>query len=440
MKRGSAKLQRPYGLHRRSTYEEQVQYIKEHNGEFLVHGPDRTSTTIEMMSPYLSAWKTAQQAIIAKKQNQLNYWKGAANGEGASAGGDAPMAMQPEMAGDDFQSMPNTVDEMVVGRSNAVAQHRMEQRDRLDMHLERAARNEEERHATHDEFFIGSDPDLELAEHEGLDVQPLQPPRTGPQPSTETLREAAIHGGRMGALAGAAARGVQLAGKFARGAIGSLSRDALAGELEFATVGGVAGEGLAAAGLTGGVLGAGALPVLAGVAGTLMAGAAIGSLTGIGGGVVNNLEHRLMTSIHRLGDEIGHLGHNAGALEAQERGIDARPAPMAIGWERAAGPDRMVRTQPLAPPSYEHARQQAAGSVLSSATTVSLPGSASTFLPSRHDGSSGRPMRDMPLPNFPGGMSGPRPLTNVERAALYRDASTNPRHARPFHGHGLGRG
>jgi hypothetical protein len=153
------------------------------------------------------------------------------------------------------------------------------------------------------------------------------------------------------------------------------------------------------------------------------------------------LEHRLMTSIHRLGDEIGHLGHNAGALEAQERGIDARPAPMAIGWDRAAGPDRMVRTQPLAPPSYEHARQQAAsGSALSSATTVSLPGSASTFLPSRHDGSSGRPMRDMPLPNFPGGMSGPRPLTSVERAALYRDASTNPRHARPFHGHGLGRG
>ena len=162
-----------------------------------------------------------------------------------------------------------------------------------------------------------------------------------------------------------------------------------------------------------------------------MAGAAI---------VVNNLERRLTTSIHRLGDEIGHLGHNAGALEAQERGINARPAPMAIGWEQAAGPDRMVRTQPLAPPSYEHARQQT-GSALSSATTVSIPGSASTFLPSRPlQGSAGRPTRDVSMPNFPGGMNGPRPLSNVERAVIYREASTNPRYARPQHGNGLGRG
>ena len=431
MKRGAAKLQRPYGLRRRSTYEEQMQYIKEHNGEFLVHGPDRTSTTIEMMSPYLSAWKTAQQAIIAKKQAQLSYWKGEANGGGAGAG-DAPMAMQLEMDGDAFQSIPSTVDEMVEGRSNAVAQHRAEQMDRLSMHLDRAARNEEERHATHGEFFIGSDPDLELAQHEGVDVQPLQIPRTGPPASAESLREAAVNSGRMGALAGTAARGVQLAGNFARGAMGSLARDALAGELEFATLAGVTGEGLAAAGLTGGVLGAGALPVMAAAAGTLLTGAAIGGLTGMGGGIVNNLEHRLMTSIHRLGDEIGHLGHTAGALEAQERGIDARPAPMAIGWDRAVGPDRMVNPQPLAPPSYEHARNAAGSGTLSSATTVSIPGSASTFLPSRGA------MRDIPMPNFPGGMAGPRPLTNVERAALYRDASA-PRYATPLHGHGLGR-
>jgi hypothetical protein len=155
------------------------------------------------------------------------------------------------------------------------------------------------------------------------------------------------------------------------------------------------------------------------------------------------LEHRLMTGIHRFGTEIGNLGHNAGALEAQDRGINARPAPMAIGWEQAAGPDRMVRTQPLAPPSYEHARQQA-GSALSSATTVSIPGSASTFLPSRPlQGSAGRPMRDAPMPNFPGGMSGPNPLTNADRAALYRIAVDPHRSTRapgaPRHGNGLGR-
>ena len=308
------------------------------------------------------------------------------------------------------------------------------------MHLERAARNEEERHESHQEFFIGSDPDLELAQHEGLDVQPLQPPRTGPQPTMESLREAAIKGGRMGALAGAATRGVQLAANFTRGAAGSLARDALAGELEFATLGGVAGEGLAAAGLTGGILGAGAVPVLGAAAGTLLAGAALGSLTGMGGGIVNNLEHRLMTSIHRLGDEMGHLGHNAGALEAQERGIDARPAPMAIGWEHAAGPDRMARTQPLAPSSYSELRVAAGGvgalssgpSAISSATTFSIPGSGAPSLTPRPS------MRNVPLPNFPGGMNGPRPLTNVERMALHRQASARP--GVPHHGHGLGRG
>ena len=47
----------PYGLHRRPTYDELVQYIKRDNGEFLVKAPDRTSTIVEMTSPYLSAWK-----------------------------------------------------------------------------------------------------------------------------------------------------------------------------------------------------------------------------------------------------------------------------------------------------------------------------------------------------------------------------------------------
>jgi hypothetical protein len=119
---------------------------------------------------------------------------------------------------------------------------------------------------------------------------------------------------------------------------------------------------------------------------------------------------------------------------------------MALGWDRAVGPDHMAQPQ-LAHSSYEHARQQAAvvpGSSApgvapsgpSSATTVSIP-SASTFLPSRR---SGQPMRDVPLPNFPGGMHGPRPLTNVERAVLHREASARTRYARPTHDHGLGRG
>ena len=202
------------------------------------------------------------------------------------------------------------------------------------------------------------------------------------------------------------------------------------------------GEGAAAAGLAGGVLGTGALPVLGAAAGTILAGAALGTMTGIGTGVANNLEHRLMTGVHWLGGEMGHLAHNAGTIEAQERGIDARPAPMALGRDRAVGPDHMAQPQ-LAHSSYEQARQHAgsgapggAPSAPSSATTVSIP-SASTFLPSRRG--SGHAMRDMPLPNFPGGMHGPRPLTNVERAALHREATTTRRDARPIHGHGLGR-
>ena len=448
---GSAKTQqsyqKPYGLRRRGTYEEQVQYIKRQNGEFLVHAPDRTSTMIEMMSPYLSAWKTIQQAVINKKQAELAYWTDGSNGLGD---GSAPMPMRagPGNADEAFQSIPGTINEMVDGRSNAVSQYRLEQRDRLNMHLERAARNEHERQSGYDQFFIGSDPDLELAHHEGLDLHPLQPPQTGPPEDPETLREAAINGGRLGALTGAAARGAQLAGSFGRGALGSLARDALAGELEFTTLGGVVGEGVAATGLAGGVLGPAFIPVLGAAAGTLLAGAALGTMTGIGTGIANNLENRLMTGVHWLGHEMGHLAHNAGAIEAQERGIDARPAPMALGWERAAGPDHMVQPQSAAPSSYEHARQHA-NSALSSATTVSLPGSASTFLPSRPlMGSAGRPMRDIPMPNFPGGLHGPRPLTNVERAALHREASTNPRYTRPLgatpgaplHGHGLGRG
>ena len=443
---GATEIHRPYGLHRRATYDELVQYIKRDNGEFLVHAPDRKSTIIEMMSPYLSAWKISQQAIIAQKQAQLAYWTDGTNGGGQ---GDAPMPLRagPGHEDEGFQSLPGTIDGMVDGRENAVAQHREEQRDRLNMYMEKASQNEHDRQRGYDQFFIGSDPDLELADHEGVDLRPLEIPRTGPQASSESLREAAVRGGQQGALAGAAARGAQLAGSFGRGALGSLARDAFAGELGLTTLGGVVGEGVAATGLAGGVLGPGLVPVLGAAAGTLLAGAALGTLTGIGTGIADNLEHRLATGVHWLGEEMGHLAHNAGAIGAQERGIDARPAPMALDWERAVGPHQMAQPLLSPPPSsYEHARVSAANSALSSATTVSIP-SASTFLPSRQ--SIGRPMHDIPLPNFPGGMNGPRPLTQVQRAALHRDhaatsslRSTRPPGAAPGappHPHGLGR-
>jgi hypothetical protein len=262
-----------------------------------------------------------------------------------------------------------------------------------------------------------------------VDLRPLEPPRTGPQPTAETLREAAVQGGRMGALSGAAAAGAQLAGSFGRGALGSLARDALAGELEFATLGGVLGEGAAAAGLAGGVLGAGAVPVLGAAAGTLLAGAALGSLTGIGSGIASNLENRLATGVHWMGEEMGHLAHSAGALVAQERGIDARPAPMALDWERAVGPGRTIQPQ-TSTPSYEQARQES----LSSGTTVSIPGSASTFVPSRR-GFTG----DIPLPNFPGGMNGPPPLPYVPGGGSGARPNATRRGAMPDHPHGLGR-
>ena len=442
MTKVSAQISKNYnGLRRRGTYEEQVQYIKRQNGEFLIKAPDRTSTTIEMMSPYLSAWKAIQQAIITKKQAELAYWTDGSNGVGD---GNAPLIMQPGPGnGDDaFQSMPSTVNQMIDGRLDAVSEYRAQQRDRLNMHLERAAQNVHDRQQSHQQFFIGSDPDLELAQHEGLDLEPLETPQAAPPSTTESLREAAINGGRLGALTGAAARGAQLAGSFGRGALGSLARDAFAGELEFTTLGGIMGEGAAAAGLTGGVLGPALVPVLGAAAGTILAGAAIGTMTGIGTGVAGNLENRLMTGVHWIGDHLGHVAHNAGALDAHERGIDARPAPMALDWDRAVGIDH--RAQPrLESGSYEHARQFASAGSLAAAAAVPVPstiGSLSSGTTVSIPRSSRSSIHDLPLPNFPGGMNGPRPLTNVERSVLNREASANLRYARPPHGHGIGRG
>jgi len=216
----AAELHRPYGLRRRATYDELVQYIKRDNGEFLVPTPDRTSTIIEMMSPYLSAWKVSQQAMIAQKQAQLAYWSSNVNGSGQ---GDTALPPQ-NLPQEDWHSIPQSVEMMIDGRSRAVGQYRQQQADRLHMHLERASQNEHDRQRGYDEFFIGSDPGAELAQHEGVDLRPLEPPRTGPQPTAETLREAAVQGGRMGALSGVAAAG-------ARGALAEGRWEALRGTL-----------------------------------------------------------------------------------------------------------------------------------------------------------------------------------------------------------------
>ena len=107
---------RPYGLHRRPTYDELVQYIKRDNGEFLVHAPDRTSTVIEMMSPYLSAWKSTQQALINKKQAELAYWKDGAEG-------DAPLPVREGEEG--WANIPTEVNDMVDGRMEGMAGQRI---------------------------------------------------------------------------------------------------------------------------------------------------------------------------------------------------------------------------------------------------------------------------------------------------------------------------
>ena len=41
----AAELHRPYGLRRRATYDELVQYIKRDNGEFLVPTPDKAPSS-----------------------------------------------------------------------------------------------------------------------------------------------------------------------------------------------------------------------------------------------------------------------------------------------------------------------------------------------------------------------------------------------------------
>ena len=422
---GPSELRRPYGLRRRATYDELVQYIKRDNGEFLVHAPDRQSTIIEMMSPYLSAWKTQQQAMIAKKQAELAYWTLATNGGGE---GDAALPMR---AGDaDFASIPGEIDAMVDGRENALAQHRIDEWRRTQLELNGAAEHEADR--MRHEFFIGtpagSDPDLELAAHEGIPLPGVPPMQHEAPPSSVSLREAALQGGRMGALTGTTTRAAMLARDVAGTALQGLRQGPVVseglgrligrqfGSLSFlenaaanvgrtagmeqtgVALGALAGEGLEAAGLT--ALGAGTLPLSGAVGGALLTAAAIGAVTGMGTGVAGNLEGRLMTGVHWMGDELRHLAHNAGALGAHELGVDARPAAMDLQRRQAVGPDAMVRADMAQVHSYEQARQ-AAGLL----------------------GESGRANG-----GFPGGSSGPPPLPR--RVA---------RNARPAHAHGLGR-
>ena len=425
---GASEVKRPYGLRRRPTYDELVQYIKRDNGEFLVHAPDRQSTIVEMMSPYLSAWKTQQQAMIAKKQAELAYWTLANNGGGD---GDAPLPMR---AGDeDFASVPGEVDAMVDGRENALAQHRLDEWRRTQLELNGAAEREEDR--MRHEFFIGtpagSDPDLELAAHEGVPLPGVPPMQQEAPPSQASLRDAALRGGRMGAITGTTTRAAMLARDVAGTALQGLRRGPVVAEglgrligrqygslslLENAAanvgrtagmeqtgvaLGALAGEGLEAAGLT--ALGAGTLPLSGAVGGALLTAAAIGAVTGVGTGALGSLQGRLVTGVHWMGDELRHLAHNAGALGAQEVGIDARPAAMDLQRRSAVGPDAMVRTSAAQVHSYEQARQ------------------AAGLLGEGNGRANG---------GYPGGMSGPPPLP-PRRVA---------RNARPSHAHGLGRG
>jgi len=437
-------VSRPYGLRRRPTYDELVQYIQRDNGEFPVHAPDRKATMIEMMSPYLSAWKTQQQATIAKKQSELAYWTKAVNGGGE---GDAPfLVQQPDH---DFQSVLGDVDAMVDGRENDVAQQRLEEFHRTRMELYHAIEHEDQR-ANAEEHYIGtplqSDPDVQLAAHEGVPLPAVPSPDHAPSPSTETLREAALRGGRNGALSGATARGVQLLGTVGSVAAGSVARDALAGELALTSASGVLGEGLAAAGLT--TLGTGLLPVAA-VAGTsLLAAAGIGYATGLGTGAAQHVEQRLMTGVHWLGEEARHIAQNAGVLRAQERGVDARPAAMDLNRRQAVGPAHQVQAPTEVEHSYEQARD-AIGRGIMQMNSDEINRLAAAERNDQRRGNNRRPQSgQMPMSaygGFPGGANGPRPLTAVQSAAIEREYGngiiSRPRpSSAPVHPFGIGRG
>ena len=123
-------------------------------------------------------------------------------------------------------------------------------------------------------------------------------------------------------------------------------------------LGALAGEGLEAAGLT--ALGAGTLPLSGAVGGALLTAAAIGAVTGVGTGALGSLQGRLVTGVHWMGDELRHLAHNAGALGAQEVGIDARPAAMDLQRRSAVGRTPwFVPVRPKSTPTSRRGRRPA---------------------------------------------------------------------------------
>ena len=402
-------VQRPYGLRERSTYEEVMQYIKRDNGEFLVPKPDRESTIVEMMSPYLSAWKVEQQAMLAKKQAQIAFW---------SSDGDPGAAPLPLQAGDDdFKSVPGTIDSMVNGAREAWDNEQRNMYERGAQEVHREAQRHVDRQT--EMYQIGTDSgdaDMELAQHLSHDLQPVTPPATEEPQSAESLRDAFLHRGRQGALANTLAAG----GTMASGALAGLWGGASLAEAVGATVGVAAGTA--------------ALPVAAAVGGTLLGAAAIGGLIGGGAGVAQNLEERAGTRIHFVSDSLQNLADRSGTLWANRHGMDPHRIEDVHG-RQALGPDRMAR--PVPELGYDHARHQAVTPMASQALRGAGVGTMPSTIPSAPPRTRRRGgLEQHPIPNFPGGERG-----HVEYPAIHPRASgpSGGRPPRPGHGNGLGR-
>ena len=398
-------VQRPYGLRERSTYEEVMQYIKRDNGEFLVPKPDRESTIVEMMSPYLSAWKVEQQAMLAKKQAQIAFW---------SSDGDQGAVPLPIQAGDeDFRSVPGTIDSMVNGAREAWDNEQRDLYDRSAQEVHRAAQRHVDRQAEMYHIGTGSgDADMELAQHLGHDLQPVTPPAREKPQSAESLRDAFLHRGRQGALANTLAAG----GTMASGALAGLWGGASLAEAVGATVGVAAGSA--------------AMPVAAAVGGTLLGAAAIGGLIGGGAGVAQNLEERAGTRIHFVSESLQNLADRSGTMWANRHGMDPHRIEDVHG-RQALGPDRMVRPELPGDLGYDHARHQAVTPMASQALRGAGVGTMPPSAPPRTQRRGG--LGQHPIPNFPGGERGP---VEYPRPS---GPSGGGRPPRPGHMNGLGR-
>ena len=191
----------PYGLQKVSTYDELVEYLRRDNGEFLVHAPDRTATIIEMMSPYLSAWKTTQQAMISKKQAELSYWSD-------SKQGDAPfMVREPHGhggVGDDVASMMD-------GHDNRMAQQRLDDWQMHDANLRGALARADDRRQAMGGMHSVHDPHEQIAHHEGIgDAIPNVPQTAPPDVLPSSLHDSLVAGSRTGAIGGMLSRAAML--------------------------------------------------------------------------------------------------------------------------------------------------------------------------------------------------------------------------------------